>query len=364
MISRSQARIVSSGAIAPLRHCIPNSSRLLGVRPFANVPAGKTILQLQSPSQVRYSSHDARSRRTQLTKKPENAKLNPPAQCRPPPINIPIREAYEQAIKYYIALGKAYLYFFKDGFKNVLANRRLLADRLKSTPKEDHPSIFKPHHVPRTFSRADWVLFWRVRHDMIRLPAFGLLLLIAGEMSPFVILVLSGLVPLPCRPPMLTSRHLEKAEARRKIAFEQFEAKAPAGALTAGLSKHAARNHVLRSLYLSGAPWEHLQFMPPGMWQAKGYWRLAFLEGDDKKLIEDGGITGLIKEELRIACMERGINVLGKSETDMKAALGDWLRLTADEDINERRKRMTVLLLTRQKNWPQTRNFALPSWHL
>ncbi|CRK23539.1 hypothetical protein BN1723_018075, partial [Verticillium longisporum] len=57
----------------------------------------------------------------------------------------------------------------------------------------------------------------------------------------------------------------------------------------------------------------------------------------------------------RIACAERGVDVLGK---------GDWLRLTADEDPADRRRRMTVLLTTRVDNWPTTSNFALPEWHL
>ncbi|KAJ2956782.1 hypothetical protein NQ176_g11299 [Zarea fungicola] len=110
--------------------------------------------------------------------------------------------------------------------------------------------------------------------------------------------------------------------------------------------------------------WDRLGFMPPGMWRVKGNLRMAFLEGDDKNLVEDGGPSGLETDELRIACMERGIDVLGKSESDMRMWLGDWLRLTAAEDLTERRRRMTTLLMTRQEHWPQTRDFAVPEWHL
>jgi AraC-like DNA-binding protein len=83
------------------------------------------------------------------------------------------------------------------------------------------------------------------------------------------------------------------------------------------------------------------------MWQIKGRLRMAYLEGDDKNLVEDGGFIGLAPEELRIACAERGIDVLGKSSTELRDWLGDWLRLTAAEDIHERRRRMAVLLMTR-----------------
>jgi hypothetical protein len=83
------------------------------------------------------------------------------------------------------------------------------------------------------------------------------------------------------------------------------------------------------------------------MWGVKGRLRMTFLEIDDKRLLLDGGPLGLEAEELRIACSDRGINILGKSEAELKTRLGDWLRLTAAEDLGERRRRMATLMLTR-----------------
>jgi hypothetical protein len=104
---------------------------------------------------------------------------------------------------------------------------------------------------------------------------------------------------------------------------------------------------VLRSLDLSGSMWDKVGFVPPGMWQIKGRLRMAFLEGDDKNILEDGGPMDMEHEEVRIACAERGINVLGKGETELRGWLGDWLRLTTADDDLERRRRMVVLLTTR-----------------
>lgn len=286
------------------------------------------------------SAHD-------LAKRQKSPLLNPPASTRPPILISPDRSAFDSAPQYYFNLGKTYLKFYKDGLKSIFANRRLLREKLERTPLDDRPSVFKPHVVPKSFSRADWVLFWRVKHDMLRLPVFGLMLLVIGEFTALVVLYVDGVVPYTCRIPRQVAKNLATSEERRKTAFNELNTKFPHGVLSPGVTPSIARSHVLRSLHLSGTMWDRLGFTPPGMWQLKGNYRMAFLEGDDKNLVEDGGPTGLEHDELRIACAERGINVLGKSETELRGWLGDWLRLTAAEDITERRRRMTTLLLTR-----------------
>lgn len=273
--------------------------------------------------------------------------LNPPASTRPPPLEVPSRSASDSTFQYLFQLGKGYLRFYKDGLKAVLANRRLLKEKLERTPVEDRPSIWKPHYVPRTFSRADWVLLWRVRHDLLRLPLFGLMLIVIGEFTALVVIYVDGVVPYTCRIPKQVYSGFEAAERRRKRAFGDFEAQYPHGVLSPRVNASVGRTHVLRSLHLSGSIWDRLGFTPPGMWQIKGRLRMAFLEGDDQNLLEDGGPMGLEMDELRIACAERGIDVLGRSETELRSWLGDWLRLTAAEDLSERRKRMATLLLTR-----------------
>ncbi|ETS01066.1 hypothetical protein M419DRAFT_99967 [Trichoderma reesei RUT C-30] len=293
---------------------------------------------------------------------PVNPFLNPPASTRPPPLQ-PV-EPQPSTVKYYFQLGKSYVKFFTQGVKAVVTNAKLLNAKVKSLPRAERPTIFKPRYVPDSFSRADWVLLWRNRHDLVRLPVFALFFMVAGEFTPLLVVFVSGILPFTCRFPSLMKDILEKAERRRAAAFNDLESKYPEGAFSPQITKAVARQHILRTLDLSGAMWDRLGFTPPGMWNIKGKLRLSYLEVDDKRLLDGGGPSGLEVEELRIACAERGLNVLGKSEEELRRRLGDWLRLTAAEEPGERRRRIATLLLTRPENWPQQRNFTVPEWQL
>lgn len=317
----------------PWRHCAHRGGSWYGTRLCSAPRLHGSLIPL------RRAHHDAPA--------PKNQLLNPPASTRPPPLTIPQRSSVDSTFQYLFQMGKGYLRFYKDGLKGVWANRKLLRQKLERTPADDRPSIFRPYHVPSTFSRADWVLLWRVRHDMLRLPLFGLMLLVIGEFTALVVIYVDGVVPYTCRIPKQVLSGAQRAERRRRAAFEELEARSPHGILSPRVTAQVARTHVLKSLDLAGSIWDRLGFMPPGMWQIKGRLCMAFLEGDDRNLVEDGGPLGLEPVELAIACRERGIDTLGKSEAELRGLLGDWLRLTAAEDIGERRRRMATLLLTR-----------------
>ncbi|KAM0247895.1 hypothetical protein ACHAQJ_009665 [Trichoderma viride] len=322
----------------------------------------RTLHASQAVLQTRPVRNDKSIRLTARKPAALNAALNPPASTRPPPLQAV--EAQSSKIKYYFKLGKAYVIFFKDGVKAIITNRRLLNEKVKSLPSGERPSVFKPHYIPDAFSRADWVLLWRTRHDLIRLPLFALFFIIAEDLTPILVIFLPGILPYTCRFPRLLNITLEKAERRRKAAFDELESQYPQGALSPGITRTVAHRHLLRSLDLSGRMWDRLGFTPPGMWAIKGRLRMTFLEIDDQRLLDGGGPLGLDVEELRIACSDRGINILGKSEMELKTRLGDWLRLTAAKDLGERRRRMATLMLTRHENWPQQRNFAVTEWEL
>lgn len=270
-----------------------------------------------------------------------NRALNPPASTRPPALSVPARDPAASTIGHYISVGKAYIKFYKTGLKAVFANRRLLRETLAAKPVEADrrpPSVFRPSVVPTSYSRADWVLLWRVRHDLLRVPLFALVLLVCGEFTPLIVLAIDGVVPYTCRLPRQIGGSMAKAEQRRADSFDT---------LAAPPTPAAAQDHVLRSLHLVSTLWDRVGFVMPGLWQVKGNLRMAFLAGDDALLLQDGGLSGLEVDELRIACAERGIDVLGKGDGELRRLLGDWLRLTASEDPAENRKRMTVLLTTR-----------------
>lgn len=279
-----------------------------------------------------------------------NPALNPPASTRPPRLDLPVKDPQASKFSYLLSVGKAYIRFYKTGLKAVFENRRTLHATLATKPVEADrrpPSVWTPSHVPTSYSRADWLLLWRVRHDLLRVPLFGLVLLVCGEFTPLVVIAIDGVVPYTCRLPRQIAASMTKAEERRRESFTYLENTYPQGLLAQGVPQAAVRGHVLRSLHLVGVMWDKLGFIMPGLWKVKGTLRMAFLEGDDRLLLQDGGLSGLEVEELKIACAERGIDVSGRGDGEMRRLLGDWLRLTSSEDAVERRKRMTVLLTTR-----------------
>jgi hypothetical protein len=267
--------------------------------------------------------------------------VNAPASTRPPPLALPARDPEASAISYYFQLGKAYVAFYKSGLKAVLTNRTLKRELLERTPQAERPSVLRPYQIPSSFSRADWVLIWRVRHDLLRLPMFGLVLLVCGEFTPLVVIFVDGVVPYTCRLPRQIGASMEKAEVRRANSFQQLGYQESSGQK---LSRRTARAHVLRSLHLVGNIWDRVGWVPSILWHVKGTLRMAFLEGDDRLLLKAGGVSRLEPEEVKIACAERGIGVLGRKDGELRQLLGDWLRLTAADELEERRKRMTVLL--------------------
>ncbi|KAF9880936.1 hypothetical protein CkaCkLH20_01978 [Colletotrichum karsti] len=296
-----------------------------------------------------------------------NPKINPPASSRPAPLELPERAPDQSKFSHLLAQAKTYIKFYKGGLSAVFANRRhiqgVIADRAKTVEGFRAPSVFTPGLVPKGFSRADWVLLWRVRHDILRVPLFGVVLLICGEFTPLIVIFVDGVVPYTCRLPRQLEASFAQAEERRRKSFADFERAAPRGVVSGNVAG-AARKHVLRSLHLPGMMWDKMGLIPPGMWASKGRLRMAFLEGDDKLLLRDGGAAGLEEQEARIACTERGIDCAGRSDKELRSLLDKWLHLTDAEESVERRKRLTVMLTTRTENWPKNRDFTLPEWHL
>ena len=275
-------------------------------------------------------------------------RLNPPRSTLPPPLDLPTRQPGDGTFSHFFKVGKVYLGFYKEGFKSVFANRRLLNAKIAVIPASDRPSIFKPHHVPATFSRADWILLWRTRHDVTRLPIFGLTFLLFEELTPFVAYFVEGIMPLTCRLPQHTAKSRAKAVERRKHALEELKWKNPDGVLTAS----AARSHILRSLNLISTFWDRIGLVPPGLWQLKGSSQMGYLEADDRLLRKAGKLKQLSEDELSLACVDRGIDVDVTAELvsgqdfheTRRRLLGQWLQLTDGKDELERKKRMTVLL--------------------
>jgi hypothetical protein len=184
-------------------------------------------------------------------------------------------------------------------------------------------------------------------------PLFGLVLVVTGEFTPLLVPWLDPIIPGTCRIPSQVHSALATAEKRRAAAFDALDG-AVGDRVGAGidcLDRNAARALVLRSLNLTSRSWALLGPLVPtaALWAVgRGASRVAFLEGDDVLLARSReGVSGLVPDEVRIACAERGIDVLDRGEDELRRLLGEWLRLTEAVEPAERRRRMAVLLTLR-----------------
>ncbi|KAI2466905.1 hypothetical protein F4781DRAFT_403979 [Annulohypoxylon bovei var. microspora] len=245
---------------------------------------------------------------------PPSTFLNPPASTRPPPLVLPTRDPSTSTISYWYQYGKAYTTFYKTGLRAIFTNRRLLAQ----SPSASTPTSST---LP---TRSDSLLRQRVRHDLPRLPAFGLLLLLFGELTPFVVLAFPRLTPYTCRIPTQVDVLQRGTEARRAASAASLaRVQGPArGSLASG--------HVCRSLGLTNALWDRVGLDSPfgAAAAARAVRRIA---ADDAMIRDGGAVADLVDEEVVLACEDRGMYVRGKSVEGLRGELEEWLRKSAPE---------------------------------
>jgi hypothetical protein len=189
-------------------------------------------------------------------------------------------------------------------------------------------------------SRADFQLLHRNWHDIKRVPIFGLVFIICGELTPLVVIAISNIVPWTCRIPRQVERDRKKLEERRSVSFRELATVPPSEGGVAGLGREQLM-HINWSLGLSSNVWDYFDAaLTDGRLRKKIQRRVDYLRMDDKLIRECGGVKEMEEEELRMACVDRGINVVGRSNADMRKALQEWL--TSAEKVHIER-----LLLTR-----------------
>jgi len=278
-------------------------------------------------------------------------RVNAPISTLPAPISVPSRRRDQSYASFLWSAGKTYLGFYKTGIKNIFVNRRLAATlrhRLNSTqtpqlppsPNGNHNSLETSSSNPYgryVLSRAEFQVLRRSRHDMIRVPIFGLLFLILGEWLPLVAILFTPVLPYTCRIPSQIDGERRVLERRRKRSFRgEIDGRAATPLAGDGkgvvatvdeLSK-AQLMHISRSLGLHIRLWDVSKgFLPLAATLKPRVKRaLAYLRQDDALLIRDGGTHGLTDEEIRIACEERGIDVLGRDVIGLRQTLQRWLK--------------------------------------
>lgn len=175
---------------------------------------------------------------------------------------------------------------------------------------------------------------------------FAVILVVCGEFTPFVVLLVPQAVPFTCRIPRQVEKLRKVAEERRRIAREEVknveresvEAKMPLQA---------------RILGLMNGLWDRVGWVPT--WLAKGKverW-LRFLVKDDEMLVKGGGVEALNGDEVVLACVDRAINTVGRDIEELRTVLGKWLKLTTKEGAPEDDRIRTIerLVLDGEENW-------------
>jgi len=305
------------------------------------------LLLLHPPSIHTTRPNSTTTSTAPATRIPHNPLLNAPPTTLPAPLVLPVRAPTTNLPTHLYRLGRAYLAFYKTGLKHVWANYKA-ARSLQSTVIDAHAGGSLPRAVAAgLLTRGDFQLLARSRRDVARIPLFALVFVACGEFTPLVVLALSGVVPGTCWIPKQVQRKREKSEGRRRASFRGLVAPLPSNVGVVGLGREQLV-HVSRSLGLHSAWWPEGWGLPPdGLLRTRVGRRAEYLEMDDR-LIRSGGEVGEMEmEEVRMALEERGLDLLGKNDQQLRGLLRAWLR------AREERPLMT-LFLTRPSVWAKT----------
>lgn len=307
--------------------------------------------RLLTPSRQRYALHTTP---THLIETPSNSitapsalthpapanNINPPHTTRPPPLHLPERQPSQSALKYYIALGKGYLTFYKTGIRSVYTNHQtcqLLKARLASTPPNPTPPRDPPPDDPfvrekRALSRAEFQQLVRHRQDMKRVPAFALAFAVFGEWLPLVVPFITKVVPGPCRLPGQVKKETEALETRRKAMGEAYKV-ASASAVTGVDVSELQRGDLMdlsRTFGLHARLWDRLGldgvWPPTALLKRRVRRNMKYLAADDELLAAgDGKVGDLLEDEVRIACAQRGMLVTGRENEELVGEMEKWM---------------------------------------
>ncbi|KAI8939523.1 hypothetical protein NX059_003292 [Plenodomus lindquistii] len=323
----------------PNRHASTNTKTSQKSHPYGRAPPPPAKSSKPSPPAKTSQSKSAPptvparlqpSKSTTVPTSIAKQRLNPPDFTYPPPIDVPSQKPDQGKIKYYYTVGKAYVSFYKTSISHVRQTLKL-AKTLRS--KVSDASTTTPGALSTDIlSRAERQVIRRSALDRLRLPAFGILLLLLGEWLPLVVVYMTPVIPEACRIPQQVLRDLKGIEKRRakrlELADMQDRRSLGASALSAHTSvddmSHAQLARLSAQLDCHARVWDWV-FGPP-TWVLRGAVKrkAEYLDMDDRLIVRDGGWSALRKEEVERACVERGIDVVGKGEAELRKALGGW----------------------------------------
>ncbi|KAL3426271.1 hypothetical protein PVAG01_03063 [Phlyctema vagabunda] len=255
--------------------------------------------------------------------------INGPSSTRPPKLELPTRGKDEPFFfKYALKLGKAYGGFYKTGAKSIYANYQAAKPIQRVVQEKSGGSREKAARDGR-LTRRDFQLLVRNTHDVRRVPIFALVFLVCGEFTPLVVIALTGVVPWTCRIPKQIDGDRRKLETRRRISFRNLTAPPPRENGVDELERMQLL-HISWSLGLSSSMWDWLGGQYPGLptWvlRRKVAARVNYLDLDDRLLGKPENVKHMDTEEVSMALVERGIDVLGKDDKSLRSDLASWLK--------------------------------------
>lgn len=291
--------------------------------------------------------------------------MNPPASTRPDQLDLPAAVDPTASLKdkfsRYIALGKAYLTFYKNGLKNVYHNYRASIPLRRSLglpvylPSSPPPRATAAGEKPfqtvvdsLNLSRANFQLVRRAAYDVRRTIPFALVLLICAELTPLAVLALGDAVtPYTCRvPQQIDKTRLKRAQLKRdalaaiqaslglstsiKPGSEQELTWLAENFASPEFVNTASAEQVLLGCAMFGLTKriDRPAFLVPWVYRPRLRRWAEYLALDDRLIVRGGGVDALTPEEVRIAVDERGgigVGVGGGHARDAVEQERKWL---------------------------------------
>lgn len=328
-------RTVRTSTFQPAR----SSALFLLLRPQSSQPSLLT--------QARHASNSSTPTTTSSSSPTYSAPRSPvngPISTLPPPLTVPERKPDERFFPAYaFRLGKSYITFYKAGAKAIYTNFKS-ARPLQVELDNKYKGSLEAAIDDKFLNRNQFQLLTRSWFDVKRVPLFALVFAICGEFTPLVVIAVTSIVPYVCRIPKQIIGDRKTLESRRGISFRNLTADLPKnGDGVKDLNRMQAL-HICWSLGLSSSVWDYLGGQLPGLptmiLRSKVDRRVKYLEMDDLLIKRDGGVKEMSQLETEIACVERGIDVVGRDEKQIKTSLKAWLNSREKASIER-------LLLTR-----------------
>jgi hypothetical protein len=221
----------------------------------------------------------------------------------PEAIHIPGRGG-QGWFKRMLQVGRIYFKFYKNGLHNVILNHRkgLEYGRLKEQ------------------TRSQFQLIGRSKRDFMKLPLFGVILVIFGEFTPLVGLAIPRIFPATCLMPTQIKKIRQTVERRRQRVFASESDR-----LSALAVPPTDRSQVLRQFSLLDTGMLPIALLPTAYLQRRLRERVQYIARDDELLLQNGNVEEICEAELDLALMERGFDGSEKSLEQRQQLLKTWL---------------------------------------